>query len=293
MVNRKTKDTVFTSLFRDKERVLKLYKDLHPKETDISVSDIEIQTLESVVANCPYNDLGFLVKNKYVLLIEAQSSWRVNITVRMLFYLCETLRRYIGYTEQSEHYPKKLILPEPELYVIYTGSQKVPEVLSLSEDFFNGSPNIELKVKVLNKVDKSTVFGQYIGYCKVFDEQRKLHNNGAKTANETFRICIEKGYLADFMNKHKEEAVKMMSELFDEDVIRMQYERAANRDLREKIAEGRAEGRAEGEVKGIIETAKNLLRMKVLSFNDISAATKLPLEKVKELSKQIWDGENK
>ncbi len=76
----------------------------------------------------------------------------------------------------------------------------------------------------------------------------------------------------------------MMSELFDEDVMRMQYERAANRDLREKVACSFAEGEIKGRAELAVEIAERLLRKKSFSLKDISYFTDIPVETLEELS---------
>ena len=239
---RKSKDSVFINLFEDTKNVLRLYKELHPEDTQITVDDIHIQTIKSVLVNTLYNDLGFIVKDKFVMLVEAQSAWNPNMPLRMLFYLAETYRRYLADTIQSEHSSTKVKIPKPELYVVYSGEQKCPEIVSFSDSFFDGDCPVELKVKVLNKVDM-TIYGQYIGFCKVFNEQRKIYQDSIMCAKETLRICIEKGYLVSYLQKHEKEVVDMMSELFDEEYQREAYNRASQR---KAIAEGRAEGKAEG-----------------------------------------------
>lgn len=239
---RKSKDSVFINLFEDTKNVLRLYKELHPEDTQITVDDIHIQTIKSVLVNTLYNDLGFIVKDKFVMLVEAQSAWNPNMPLRMLFYLAETYRRYLADTIQSEHSSTKVKIPKPELYVVYSGEQKCPEIVSFSDSFFDGDCPVELKVKVLNKVDM-TIYGQYIGFCKVFNEQRKIYQDSVMCAKETLRICIEKGYLVSYLQKHEKEVVDMMSELFDEEYQREAYNRASQRKAIEK---GRAEGKAEG-----------------------------------------------
>ena len=127
-VKKKVKDSVFTTLFRDINNVYALYRELHPEDTSVTVNDIQIETLETVLINEVYNDLGFLVKSgdqsRYVILVEAQSKWTENMTLRMLFYITETYRRYLRETEQSEHLESRVTLPKPDLYVVYTGSKK-------------------------------------------------------------------------------------------------------------------------------------------------------------------------
>ena len=94
-VRRKAKDSVFTVLFQDVNNVYELYKELHPEDVDVTVDDIRVETLETVLINDIYNDLGFIVnsggKVRYVILVEAQSRWTDNITLRMLLYITETL----------------------------------------------------------------------------------------------------------------------------------------------------------------------------------------------------------
>jgi len=48
--------------------------------------------------------------------------------------------------------------------------------------------------------------------------------------------------------------------------------------------EGKIEGRIEGIKENAVETAKNLIKMGLLTFEQIAQATKLPVEQVKELA---------
>ncbi len=54
ITNRKSKDSIFVKLFQDKNNVLKLYKEIHPENDDVSVDDINIHTLDSVIVNTIY-----------------------------------------------------------------------------------------------------------------------------------------------------------------------------------------------------------------------------------------------
>lgn len=269
-VKRQSKNSVFVNFFKEEANILQMYRELHPEATDVTIDDITVDTLESVIVNTLYNDLGFLVKDKYVFLVEAQSTWNENIALRMLFYLTETFRRYINDTQQSELDEQRVKLPTPELYVIYSGTGKKPDIVSLSEDFFGGNPDIELKVHVLSEVD-NTLSGQYIGFCKVFDEQRKLHSDGMTVARETYRICIEKGYLSEFMRSHEKEVIDMMYELFDEETMRKQLDTARSRRDVEK---------------GKIEAALNMISKGKLSLEEIAEYSGLAIDKIKDLSSQ-------
>ena len=242
---RRSKDSVFVDLFTNTEYVLRLYKELHPEDTDVTEADINVQTIKSVLVNTLYNDLGFTVKNRFVLLLEAQSIWNNNITLRMLFYLSETYRRYLKDTVQSELSEELVELPKPELYVVYSGDKEMPDTISLNDTYFGGSAPIDLKVKVLDKVD-DTIYGQYIGFCKIFNEQRKLHGNSIECAKETIRVCREKGYLSAYLQTREKEVITMLDELFDEDALREAYNKAkAKKEYEEGLKVGRKEERAD------------------------------------------------
>lgn len=198
--DRQSKNNVFVDLFKDKKYVCQLYRELHPEEPDITVDDIEIKTLSAIIVNTLYNDLGFIVRDKIVVLVEAQSIWCPNIPLRMMFYLSETYRRYLEETSQSEHHTTKVRLPKPELHVIYSGTAKIPEEISLNEMFFGGNSPVDVRVKVFHSVDQS-LCGQYVGFCREFDKQRKIHRTGIACAKETIKNCIEKGYLSTYLQE--------------------------------------------------------------------------------------------
>ena len=260
-VKNKTKDSVFTTLFKDVNNVYTLYRELHPEDTTTTVNDIQIETLETVLINEIYNDLGFIVnsgeKAKFVILVEAQSRWTDNMTLRMLFYISETYRRYLKETEQSEHLEKRVFLPKPEMYVVYTGSKKISDEVSFSETYFDGDSSLDLRVKVLRQAEKNTLHGQYIGFSRVYDEQRRLYNNKLECIKETIRICIEEGYLTEFLDQHKQEVTTMLSELFDEQAQREQYDIAVKKEFR-----------AEGKIEGILSTLAGLVKDGILTLSE-------------------------
>ena len=85
-----------------------LYKALHNEDADVTKDDIKLITLENVLMANMYNDLGVSVKNKIFILTEAQSTWSVNIIIRMLMYLAETYHNYYMETNQTLYTSKKV-----------------------------------------------------------------------------------------------------------------------------------------------------------------------------------------
>ena len=140
------------------------------------------------------HDVGFIVGEKLLILTEAQVSWTENIAVRILIYLMVTYQDYIKKTKQNVYKSKKIKLPRPERYVLYTGNRKErPKYISLAEEFFDGqNVFLDAKVKVLYGGGKSDIISQYVAFTKVYDEQRKLHGKTREAVTETIRICKDK-----------------------------------------------------------------------------------------------------
>ena len=160
---RTAKDTVFTSLFRDKEYLLQLYQALHPEDRKTKQEDLTIVTLENIMACGIYNDLGFQLKEKLIFLIEAQSTWTMNILVRVLMYLAKSYQDYIYRTAQNIYGSKKVTLPKPEIYVIYTGSRKKrPESISFAEEFFSGQECcLDVKINMIYDGKKGDILSPW------------------------------------------------------------------------------------------------------------------------------------
>ena len=116
-VNRKAKDSVFCDLFGKPEYLLQLYQVLHPEDKKTKIEDLTIVTLTSVFLKEIYNDLGFMLGNRLIVLVEAQSTFAYNIIVRLLIYLAETYRRYIDANGLNEYSTSTMTLPRPEFYI--------------------------------------------------------------------------------------------------------------------------------------------------------------------------------
>ena len=122
MPKRKMKDSVFTNLFQDKKYLFQLYKALHPDDCNVTEDEIADVTIRHVLIDADYTDLGFSVGNRLMVLVESQSSWTLNIIIHARMYLIQTYHDYFKRTNQNLYGSKKVSMPKPELYVIYTGS---------------------------------------------------------------------------------------------------------------------------------------------------------------------------
>ncbi len=272
---RKIKDSVFTNLFQDKKYLLQLYKALHPEDRNVTEDEIADVTLKHVMIDADYNDLGFSVENRLMVLVESQSMWTFNIIIRALMYLIQTYHDYFKRTNQNLYGSKKVNMPKPELYVIYTGDRKsVPDTISLSKAFFDGGKiSIDAEVKILYQENVNNIIGQYIIFSKVYNEQRRLYGSTKQAVTETIRICKGRNVLKEYLESKEQEVVDIMMTLFDDEQILKAY--AKDIDDNVTLREAR-------------ETAKRLIKKGKMSLDEISdCVPALSLDELRKLEDEV------
>ncbi len=280
---RKIKDSVFTDLFRNKKYLLQLYKALHPEDSSASEDDIEDITLKHVLVDADYNDLGFSVGRRLVVLVESQSVWTANIIIRALMYLMQTYHDYFKRTGQNLYGSRNADIPRPELYVIFTGERKnIPDAISLSEEFFGGAETaVDAEVKVLHHADEKNIIGQYIIFSKVYNEQRTLHGNTLIAVTETIRICRDRDVLREYLESREQEVVDIMMTLFDDEQILKAYTKDVERETAEKTER-------ETTKKNARETAERMIKTGKLSLEEIAEyVPALSLDELKKMEADI------
>ena len=223
---RNTKDSVFTHLFSIPEYQLKMYQALHPEDQTVCESDIETITRECVVAQHAHNDLGILIKNTLMVFIEAQSTWSVNVAIRLASYAIQSLMDYFRERDVYLYSSTKVECPRIELYAIFSCEREsMPDTISLRKEFFpNGGCDIDATVRVIQfDANKNDIINQYIAFCRVFDDLRKQYGYSQKTIRETLHICRHKNILAEYVIKMENEIMNIMEYMFDQDNVTRLY----------------------------------------------------------------------
>ena len=229
------KDSVFTYLFRQPEYTRKLYLSLHPEDTSVTEADMKLVTLENILSNGQYNDLGVLVGGTLLVLVEAQSTFSVNVCLRMLMYLAQSYKEYVVEHELDLYATTAISIPRPELYMVYTGTELgLPDTLRLSS-LFNGGGSLELTVSVLRNRGTRDVLDQYIRFCEIQNDQRMKYGYNQMAIDETMRICREEGILTSFLASRKKEVMDIMFTLFNQEWVTKIHEK-------ELVQSARAEG---------------------------------------------------
>ena len=275
MAKRKAKDSVFLDLFQNKSYLLKLYRTLHPEDTTATEDSLTDVTITNVLTDNLYNDLGFIVNNKLLILVEAQSTWTVNILVRVLLYLAQSYHEYFQRTCQDYYKSRKVKMPKPELYVIFTGNKgRKPDKISFSKEFFEGADiDIEVKAKVIYESDTDDIINQYIIFCKVFNEQTKKHGMTQKAVTETIRICKDRNVLKEYLLEREKEVVTIMMSLFDDEQIMKSFIRSERYEAAQENAR---------------ETAKKLIKKGKMTLDEIADCVPLlSLDELKEIEAEV------
>lgn len=239
IAKRTAKDSVFTDLFQDPKYLIQLYRALHPEDQDVTEESITNVTIKNILLDQCYNDLGFCIGDKLVILVEAQSTWTVNIVVRGLMYLAQTYQEHIEKSGQNVYGSKRVMLPKPELYVIFTGERKSkPEYLYLSKEFFGGEESaIEVKVKMIYDGKEGDIINQYVTFTRIYNEQVKLYGRTREAVLETIRICKDKNVLKEYLLDREQEVVNIMMTLFNDEYILKTYVKSEKMDYAKATAQ--------------------------------------------------------
>lgn len=188
--------------------------------------------------------------------------------------MAQTYHDYLMCTEQPLYAGKKVQIPEPELYAIYTGDrQERPSEILLSEEFFGGKEcAVDVKIKMIydGAVSKETgegdIISQYVLFTKICNEQVKLYGRTKKAIMETIRICKDRNVLKEYLESREKEVVDIMMVLYDEEEAMRMYVKSERYD--EKV-----------------ETARRMIEDGDLSADKIAKYSGLTIEEVVELQK--------
>ncbi|WP_245534832.1 Rpn family recombination-promoting nuclease/putative transposase [Treponema primitia] len=218
-MNAKYKDSVFTKLFNDEDRLRELYAALEGIEYDPSIS-ITINTLEDVLYMDRINDLSFTAGDKLVFVIEHQSTLNWNMPLRILSYIARVYEKIIS---RRALYKTTLVkIPKPEFIVLYNGPEKAPEKweLRLSDAFIGLEPgekvpldlivtvyniNYGQNTELLQRSENLSGYAQFV--AKVRENEAVMPLEQAVT--EAVQYCIKNRILERFFEEHGGEVLNM------------------------------------------------------------------------------------
>ena len=264
-VKKQLKDSLFTRLFKDIKYLKKLYSALYNDIDKYKDEDFKLITLENTLVYDVYNDLGLLVKDKLILLVEAQSTYNPNMALRLLVYIANTYYNYILDNSLNIYGTTKVELPTPEFILVYTGKRKFESnVLKLSDSYIHGKEiPLELIVKIItNENQEHSILWEYISFCQKYDslkEGMKTKQEIAKALKETIRYCKTHNILKEFLEINEREVEEIIMSVFtQEQATTMVLNEKYNEGLAYGLEQGLERGLEQGLEQGITTVAKSL-----------------------------------
>ena len=221
--NREYKSTLFSKLFSDTDNLRELYNAIantnYGKDTPI-----EFNTLEDVFLKGLKNDISFTIDNKFVILIEHQSTINNNMPLRCLMYIA---RVYEKITKGDKIYDESLVrIPTPEIIVLYNGKKSFPgeQIMRLSDAFIatdesqNKFGSLELTVRVVNinpgfndeLLQKSEALNGYTALVDHFNTLSPTMETLLEAAKETIKWGLSQNILGTFLIEHGSEVDSML-----------------------------------------------------------------------------------
>jgi hypothetical protein len=288
------KDSLFRSLFNNRNTFLSLYNAVSGKNYDEN-TEVVINTLPETLFTMRKNDVSGIIAGKLVLAAEHQTSINENMPLRFLSHIARLFENSI--TDKSAVYREKLIrTPRPEFIVLCKdpAMKKDKQTLKLSDAFEDdgdgGKVSLELEVTVINIntgyneeiIEKCPLLRDYVRYIDIVEavQKRIAEENPAmtrvqareKAIADSISYCKEHNILKDFFEKLSPEEVNMLTAEWNlEDAIKVARE------------ESWEKGREDGWEKGRHEAAKNALK-EGLSIEQTARITGIPAD---ELLRQL------
>ena len=273
--NKKYKDSLFTTFFSEEHKLRSLYNALEGTNYN-EQTEVHIITLEDVLFMNLKNDICFTIDNKFIILIEHQSTINNNMPLRCLLYIA---REYEKLIDKNIIYRSTLFkIPTPCCYVLYNGTAKYPKekILKLSDAFLvqNHSTELELNVKVINInyeqnhniVMQCQYLKEYSYFISVVRTYLKKGFNNNDAIVNAVKTCVNENIMKDFLEKNSSEVLNMLFTEFDINTAKKIWKEEAKE-------EGREEGRKEGRKEEKFKLAQNLIN--VLNISDISTISKV------------------
>jgi len=253
--NTKYKDSVFSFLFSEPDKLRELYCALEGVTLSHDVP-VKINTLTDVLFMERINDISFEIGGKLVVLIEHQSTINPNIALRLLMYIARVYEKIIDrkiiYGTQIQN------LPRPEFFVLYNGLAEYPDekIIKLSDAYESTaslglpektSPALELVVKVINikqgrnegivnKCKTLAGYSAFVGKVQEFEKEKLSREEAIKKA---VKYCVEHDILKEFLEQNSSEVMNML--ILDwnmEDAMAVRYEEGIEKGIEKGMQKG-------------------------------------------------------
>ena len=225
-VNREYVSSTFAMYFSERKNLLSLYNAVNGTDYDDTAA-LEMNTLqgEDGVSDSVFsriaNDLSFIFHST-MSLYEHQSTLNWNMPLRMLFYVCQLLRKRINGKELYRE--RKILIPTPVFVVFYNGRKDMPDklVMKLSEQMMVqvDEPGLELTVTAYNinaghnrelmeKCRPLYEYAFFIASVRQNIEGKKTDAEKTAAIEAAIDSCIRDDIMKDFLTEHREAVIRV------------------------------------------------------------------------------------
>ncbi|MBQ8132879.1 MAG: hypothetical protein IJ192_00460 [Clostridia bacterium] len=282
-INRKVKDTVFSSLFYECEYAVENAKELYKAVRGRTVNEIEKCRLEDVLFRERKNDIAYVMDKRLVSFMEHQSTENPNMPLRYLLYAARTYERE-NLTGAKVLYSGRLVrIPKPEFYVLYNGSSELKSTeLRLSDAFMEEADeddnSLEIRVRVIDINFDKLIQNEALRNCKplygysyLIDKTRSYKGDTEKAVWD----CMDHDILKEYLEFYGSEVINMLNIEYNEEDARKYLVRESRED---GFVDGWKQGQSEGE-------AKMLKKLQKLgnSIKQLSVMFEMPESEIEKL----------
>ena len=298
-VERNYKDTVFVTIFKEKKCLIELYNAIFNTNYDEN-TQLDIVTIKDVLFRTLKNDVAFTLGERFVVLIEHQSTLNGNLPLRDLLYVSTLFKRMID--SKLLYRERTLMLPRPEFIVLYNGTTDIPEYqeLRLSDAYLGelqeGEEDaLQLVVKVYNInskknaeiLKKCETLKQYSRFVDIMRSYQKTDQLTNETMVEIMERCRRDGILTDFFREYGTELIEMLvKELTREEDLEISrldgYDAGLKEGEKSGFCKGEKSGFTKGEQKAALKIAKSMKKEKI-EADMIAKITGLSMDEVNAL----------
>jgi hypothetical protein len=223
-VNREYKNSVFTMLFNDEDKVRELYAAIKGVDYDPNLP-VVITTLQDILYMNQTNDLSFTAEEKMALIVEHQSTLNHNMPLRILMYMSRVYEKIV---DRRSLYKDALVkIARPEFIVLYNGTDDTPDKWEerLSEAYMEVEGNTKISLdlvvtvyninkgrnpELLSRSENLAGYAEFVARVRENEKEKAMPLKEAIT--EAIRSCIRDGVLAPFLEEHGSEVVNMLLE---------------------------------------------------------------------------------
>ena len=253
-------------------------------------------TIKDVLFRTLKNDVAFTLGERFVVLIEHQSTLNGNLPLRDLLYVSTLFKRMID--SKLLYRERTLMLPRPEFIVLYNGTTDIPEYqeLRLSDAYLGelqeGEEDaLQLVVKVYNInskknaeiLKKCETLKQYSRFVDIMRSYQKTDQLTNETMVEIMERCRRDGIPTDFFREYGTELIEMLfKELTREEDLEISRLDGYDAGEKDGFAKGEKSGFTKGEQKAALEIARSMKQEKIAA-DMIAKITGLSMAEVNAL----------